>query len=337
VQNVTDIDDPLLERATATGEDWEVLAQRETALFAADMSALNVLAPDDYIGAVEAIPRLVEDILALQEQGAVYSVENDLYFDTSTDPRFGSVAGLSQTEMLTLFRERGGDPNRPGKRQPLDPLVWQAKRPEEPAWHTELGLGRPGWHIECTAIALQYLGMGFDVQGGGRDLAFPHHEMSAAQGCVRTEGWPFARHYVHSGMVGWQGEKMSKSRGNLVFVSALRTAGHDPNALRLALLAHHYRSDWMWSDAGLSGAEERLDRWRHAASLPTGPDFTPYLHRMREYLSDDLRTPEAIDVLDRWAHEALIHPGSDGQAPGLFTTTADALLGVRLDYATLGR
>jgi L-cysteine:1D-myo-inositol 2-amino-2-deoxy-alpha-D-glucopyranoside ligase len=330
VQNVTDIDDPLLERAVARGEDWRVIADRETALFAKDMAALNVLPPDSYIGAVESIPAVATRVQELQQKGAVYAVDQDLYFDVHSDPRFGSVANLDEVSMIKLFGERGGDPDRPGKRHPLDCLVWQDARPDEPAWDTPLGHGRPGWHIECCVIALDYLGVPFDVQGGGSDLVFPHHEMGASQGQILTGEWPYARRYVHAGMVSWQGKKMSKSLGNLVFVSALRQEGHDPMAIRLAILAHHYRSDWTWTDQGLKGAADRLEMWRSAARLSRGPDAGATLIRLREVLSDDLRTPSALDAIDQWAHRALTIGGSDAAAPQLIGQMADALLGIRL-------
>ena len=183
-----------------------------------------------------------------------------------SDPRFGSVSNLSEDEMRAVFGERGGDPDRPGKKDPLDCLLWQAERPGEPAWDTALGRGRPGWHIECSAISLHHLGAELDVQGGGSDLVFPHHEMSASEAQAAFEGLTFARAYVHAGMVGYQGEKMSKSKGNLVLVSRLREAGVDPMAIRLALLAHHYRSDWEWTDADLAAAQERLAAWRAAVA-----------------------------------------------------------------------
>src|SRR5688500_12505282 len=221
VQNVTDVDDPLLERATATGVDWAELAERETELFREDMTALRVLPPDEYVGAVESIPLVVEVIQQLRDKGFVYDVEGDLYFTVHSDPRFGEVSGLTEQEMLSVFADRGGDPDRPGKKNPLDCLLWQAERPGEPAWDSVLGRGRPGWHVECAAIALRYLGETFDVQGGGSDLAFPHHEMSASEAQAAFDGLTFARAYLHAGMVAFQGEKMSKSRGNLVFVSRL--------------------------------------------------------------------------------------------------------------------
>ena len=267
-QNVTDVDDPLLERAAATGEDWVELAERETQLFRDDMAALRIIAPQHYIGAVESID-LVADLVG-KLGDAVYRVDDDLYFDVHADKGFGQVSGLTDEEMLPLFGERGGDPERPGKRDPLDCLLWQAPRDGEPSWESSLGAGRPGWHIECAAIALEHLGTDFDVQGGGSDLVFPHHEMSASEATVAT-GEPFARAYLHAGMVALHGEKMSKSKGNLELVSRMRETGHDPMAIRLALLAHHYRSDWEWTDDQIGTAEERLDRWRAAAARPSTP------------------------------------------------------------------
>ena len=330
VQNVTDIDDPLLERAVERGEDWRAIADRETALFREDMTALHVLPPDQYIGAVEAIPSVAEHVQTLIDLGAVYPVDDDLYFSVHSDPRFGEVAALEEARMVEIFAERGGDPHRPGKRHPLDCLVWQAARPDEPAWDTALGHGRPGWHIECVAIALDHLCMGIDVQGGGSDLAFPHHEMGASEAQVLTGEHPFAHHFVHAGMVGWQGHKMSKSRGNLVFVSALRQDGHDPMAIRLALLAHHYRTDWAWTEHGLEGATERLALWRRGVAAPAGPDGAAVLDQVRTAMTADLRTPEALDAIDAWCMAAISGAGDDAGAPELVADIADALLGVHL-------
>ena len=330
VQNVTDIDDPLLERAVASGQDWRAIAARETALFREDMAGLNVIAPQDYIGAVESIPSVAEYVGQLQAAGHVYAVDDDLYFAVHSDPNFGSVSGLDEAEMLRIFAERGGDPDRPGKRHPLDCLVWQDARPDEPAWDSPLGHGRPGWHIECVAIALDTLGMTIDVQGGGSDLSFPHHEMGASEAQVLTGEAPFARHYVHSGMVAWQGHKMSKSRGNLVFVSQLRHEGRDPMAIRLSLLAHHYRSNWAWTPQGLIGAEDRLALWRAATSAAAGPDATALIERVRELLSNDLHAADAMDHIDTWAMNATSGTGTDTAAPGLVAAMCDALLGVRL-------
>jgi cysteine--1-D-myo-inosityl 2-amino-2-deoxy-alpha-D-glucopyranoside ligase len=330
VQNVTDVDEPLLERAERDSEDWVALGQRETELFRQDMAALRVLPPDHYVGAVEAIPEIVEKVQGLLEAGAAYRLDGDVYFSVDADPRFGYQSGLDTPTMIRLAGENGGDPDRPGKKNPLDPVLWRARRPDEPSWPSPLGPGRPGWHVECAAIALNRLGMSFDVQGGGRDLVFPHHEMSAAHAEALTGAWPFARHYVHAGLIGLDGEKMSKSRGNLVFVSRLRDRGVDPAAIRLAVLAGHYRADRQWTPALLETATRRLERWRQAVSRPTGPDAEVVLDAVRTRLADDLDTTRALAAVDRWADQTLDIGGPAGEAPRLVANLVDALLGVSL-------
>ncbi|MFE6688785.1 cysteine--1-D-myo-inosityl 2-amino-2-deoxy-alpha-D-glucopyranoside ligase [Streptomyces sp. NPDC057743] len=331
VQNVTDVDDPLLERAVATGVDWTALAERETALFREDMTALRMLPPRHYIGAVEAIPRIIPLVERLREAGAAYELDGDIYFSVASDPHFGGVSGLDAETMRLLSAERGGDPEREGKKNPLDPMLWMAARDGEPSWDGgSLGPGRPGWHIECVAIALEHLGMGFDVQGGGSDLAFPHHEMGASHAQALTGEHPFAKAYVHAGMVALDGEKMSKSKGNLVFVSALRRDGVDPAAIRLTLLAHHYRSDWEWTDAVLTEAQDRLARWRAAVSRPDGPPAEELLAEIRAALADDLDAPTALAAVDRWAAKQQADGGTDEGAPGLVSRAVNALLGVAL-------
>ncbi len=351
-QNVTDVDDPLLERAARDGEDWRELADREIALFRSDMTALRVLPPTYYIGAVEALPVIERFSGLLADQGALYELDGDIYQARSADPKFGTVSGLDPATMTELFAERGGDPGRPGKKDPLDPLVWLAARPGEPAWPSGFGLGRPGWHVECAAIATEYLDVTFDIQAGGTDLAFPHHEMSASHARVARRGAPgvgrpaFARLYVHAGMVRLGGEKMSKSLGNLVFVSRLLAAGTDPMAVRLVILAHHYRQDWDWTEAGLEAAQARLGRWRAAvaaasAELGTPGDPVParpvppaesVLSAVRERLADDLDAPGALAVVDAWADAVLAGPltGPGPGAAGLVRDTVDALLGIAL-------
>ncbi|WP_405579510.1 cysteine--1-D-myo-inosityl 2-amino-2-deoxy-alpha-D-glucopyranoside ligase [Streptomyces sp. NBC_01190] len=331
VQNVTDVDDPLLERAAAKGEDWAALAEREIALFREDMTALRLLPPAQYVGVVEAIPGIVPVVERLRDAGAAYELDGDIYFSVESDPRFGEVARLDAETMRALSAERGGDPDREGKKNPLDPKLWLAARPGEPSWDGgSLGRGRPGWHIECVAIALDHLGMGFDVQGGGSDLAFPHHEMGASHAQVLTGEHPYAKAYVHAGMVALDGEKMSKSKGNLVFVSELRRAGADPAAIRLALLAHHYRADWEWTDAVLEAAVERLARWRAAVSRPDGPSADALVETVREALADDLDAPRALAAVDAWAVAQQAAGGTDPGAPGLVSRMVDALLGVAL-------
>ncbi|MFB7780217.1 cysteine--1-D-myo-inosityl 2-amino-2-deoxy-alpha-D-glucopyranoside ligase [Streptomyces bauhiniae] len=331
VQNVTDVDDPLLERATRDGVDWADLAVQETTLFREDMTALRMLPPQHYIGAVEAIPGIVPLVERLRELGAAYDLDGDIYFSVDADPHFGQVSNLDAAAMRVLSAERGGDPDRPGKKNPLDPMLWLAAREGEPSWDGgTLGRGRPGWHIECVAIALDHLGMTFDVQGGGSDLAFPHHEMGASHAQVLTGEFPMAKAYVHAGMVGLDGEKMSKSKGNLVFVSALRRDGVDPAAIRLALHSRHYRSDWEWTEKVLQDAVDRLGRWRAAVSRPDGPSADALVDEVREALANDLDAPAALAAVDRWAARQEAEGGTDIGAPGLVSRTVDALLGVAL-------
>ncbi|OZC60847.1 cysteine--1-D-myo-inosityl 2-amino-2-deoxy-alpha-D-glucopyranoside ligase [Rhodococcus sp. 06-470-2] len=334
VQNVTDVDDPLFERADRDGEDWRDLGTREIELFRADMEALRVLPPRDYIGAVESVDEVVELVEKLVASGAAYVVDDaqypDVYFRADATEQFGYESGYDRATMDTFFAERGGDPDRVGKRDPLDALLWRAVRPGEPSWPSPWGPGRPGWHIECAAIALNRIGTGFDIQGGGSDLIFPHHEFSAAHAEAATGDPRFARHYVHTGMIGLDGEKMSKSRGNLVFVSKLRAENVDPAAVRLGLLAGHYRQDRPWSDEVLERAHTRLALWRRAAALDSAASADDVINRLRQHLADDLDTPKALDALDAWASFAVERGGSDAGAPGAFADAVDALLGVAL-------
>ena len=326
VQNITDVDDPLLERAQRDGVYWRKLAEREIGLFRDDMAALRVIPPADYIGAVEAMDEITDAVQRLLEDGAAYRVADDefpdVYFDVTSSGHFGYESRYDEPTMLRLSAERGGDPDRPGKRQPLDPLLWRMDRPGEPSWSSPMGRGRPGWHIECAVIAANRLGPTIDLQGGGSDLIFPHHECSAAHAEVLSGKRPFARHYTHAGMIGLDGEKMSKSKGNLVFVSRLLHQGVDPMAMRLGLLAGHYRQDRAWSDEVLIAAEERLDRWRKAA-VRSGADAPAVVEAIRDHLADDLDTPAVLAELDAWAADDAL----DGSA---VAGAVDALLGVRL-------
>ncbi|MBT2551799.1 cysteine--1-D-myo-inosityl 2-amino-2-deoxy-alpha-D-glucopyranoside ligase [Arthrobacter sp. ISL-5] len=347
VQNVTDVDDPLLERAAETGVDWRELAASQIELFQTDMAALNVLAPDHYIGAVESMPLIVPAIEQLLQDGLAYRVtgtpgepDGDVYYDVEAAVKhavtvdawtLGAVSGLPESEMLELFAERGGDPGRAGKRQALDPLLWRVARDGEPRWDGGLlGEGRPGWHIECTVIAQKYLPAPFTVQGGGSDLVFPHHEMGAGH-AYSLSGVPLAEHFAHAGMVGLDGEKMSKSKGNLVLVSKLRAAGEEPAAIRLAILAHHYRSDWSWTAEGFAEAKERLERWRAALAVTPAGSAAALIAAMRAALSNDLDAPAALASVDSWAALALAGEEAASAADrSLVSDAVNSLLGVEL-------
>ena len=331
VQNVTDVDDPLLERATHTGENWMRLAEREIQLYREDMTALRILPPDELVGAIDSIPEITEAINKLLANGKAYELDGDVYFPISAAAHFGAESRYDRDTMLALFAERGGDPQRHGKRNPLDSVLWRARRDGEPFWDTSLGPGRPGWHIECTVIAMSRLGETFDVQGGGSDLIFPHHEHSAAHAEALTGVWPCAEHFVHAGMIGLDGEKMSKSRGNLVLVSKLRAAHVDPMALRLGLLDGHYRADREWTGGRLPAAERRLARWRAAAARPSVPDAAPLLAEVRARLAGDLDTPGVLAAIDGWVDSALRPAnGAGGGDARLFVDLLDALLGIAL-------
>ena len=333
VQNITDIDDPLLERANRDGVDWSELAHQQIDLFKGDMVDLRVIPPAHYIGAVEAIPLVVEAISDLQEQSSIYAVDTDYYFSVKSDSKFGSRSNLSQAQMLDIFSQRGGDPDRVGKQDPLDCLVWMSQRVNEPGWDSNLGKGRPGWHIECTAIALEYLQPSdqeetlIDIQGGGSDLIFPHHEMCATQAQVIT-GKELASTYVHAGMIGLDGEKMSKSKGNLVFVSRLVASGVDPMAIRWALMSDHYRSDRMWSDAVLHKAQSELDRLKLALSKSDSAPTEDLINSILRALSDDLDTTLVLSQLDVWASSTI--EGSQGGNSDDLRNVLDALLGLKL-------
>lgn len=336
VQNVTDIDDPLLERAVRDGIDWMDLAQSQVDLFRGDMSDLHVIPPESYIGAVESIPLVVAAIEDLIARDAIYKVDEDLYFSVHDDPAFGSRSHLPLDQMLQIFAERGGDPDRIGKRHPLDALVWLRQRPNEPGWPSPFGQGRPGWHIECCAIALTYLPVPktemedhcvVDIQGGGSDLLFPHHDMGASQATLIT-GKEFARLYMHTGMIGLDGEKMSKSLGNLVFLSELVKSGIDPMAIRLGLLSEHYAKDRMWDDTILAQGIEFLDRLRLLLSRPEVAPTSEVIQRMIDALANDLDTVTVFSILRRWCEET--EAGAIGGHAGELSRAIDLLLGVAI-------
>ena len=331
VENITDIDDPLLERATRDGVDWMELAHSQIELFRTDMTSLRVIPPQFYIGAVEAIGLVTEKIEDLRKAGAIYAVEKDLYFRVHSDPDFGSRSHLSRDEELKIFSERGGDPDRVGKEDQLDSLVWLSKRENEPGWPSIHGEGRPGWHIECCAIALGYLNPDpqeeflIDIQGGGNDLIFPHHEMSAAQARVST-GKDFARFFVHTGMIGLDGQKMSKSLGNLVFVSKLMQSGVHPMIIRTALLMQNYSVNRMWSEDLLNRAKvftsELTMRLSQSECAPTDEVIQGIINA----LSSNLDTETVFQILQQWISQC--QSGVTGGNPGELSRALDNFLGL---------
>jgi L-cysteine:1D-myo-inositol 2-amino-2-deoxy-alpha-D-glucopyranoside ligase len=300
-QNVTDIDDDILKRARETGEDWRALGQRWTEHFIDDMIALNVRPPDHYPRATGVIPEIIQSVEALLGAGVAYANNGSVYYAVERYPDFGQLSHLPRGEMLPVANERGNHPDDPNKRDPLDFVLWQAQAPGEPAWDSPWGPGRPGWHIECSSMALKFLGRPVDVHGGGLDLCFPHHECEIAQVEPAAGGGPYVRVWMHTAMVGYQGEKMSKSLGNLVMVSDLLQT-FTPDALRLYLGAHHYRAAWSYEDQDLRESQALADRLSQAALLegrpgsPFGPEG--FTQDFRAAMEEDLDTPGALRALE---------------------------------------
>lgn len=312
VRNVTDVDDPLFAKARELGVHYLDLAAGEEARFEADMAALEMLPMHSTPRASSAIADIRGFIGMVLDRGFAYQAGGNVYFDVAKFPEFGSVSHYTEDEMIAFARERGGNVDDPNKRHPLDFVLWQTSTGDEPSWDTMWGPGRPGWHIECSALALRELGSTIDLHGGGSDLIFPHHECERAQSEAAT-GLPFVRHWMHVAMVFMDGHKMSKSRGNLVFVDALRREW-DPRVIRLGILAHHYRTEWEWNEGIMPAAAQRLAAWQASG----GTDDTAVLDDVRARLDDDLDTPGAIAVIDAAARA------------GRGVTSAAALVGVRL-------
>jgi len=294
VRNVTDVDDPLFAKARQLGVHYLDLAAGEEARFERDMEALNALPVYSTPRASSAIPDIRGFIGMVLERGFAYVSGGSVYFDVSKFDSFGSVSHYSREQMIEFARERGGDVDNPNKRDPLDFVLWHPSASDEPSREAVWGAGRPGWHIECSALALRELGETIDLHGGGSDLIFPHHECERAQSEAAT-GAPFVRHWMHVAMVFMDGAKMSKSLGNLVFVDALRKLW-DPRAIRMAILNHHYRFEWAWTNDQMPTAHERMNLW---ANSITSPESDVLLNEVRDHLDNDLDTPSAMVAIDR--------------------------------------
>ncbi len=327
VRNITDVDDSILPKARELGVPYLELAEAEMARFHSDMDALEMRTPAAEPRATESIDLIIELVGQLLESGNAYLTHGTAYFDVSTFPRYGELSHYSEEQMIRLARARGGNPDDPHRRTPLDFVLWQPSLADEPAWRAPFGVGRPGWHIECSAMAMDEHGPTIDLHGGGTDLIFPHHECEIAQSESLT-GKPFVTHWLHSAMVNYEGEKMSKSLGNLVFVDELlKTA--DPRAVRLALMRHHYRHGFEWYHTDLEEGTALLHRLLAAAERPSGPDPRPFAQRVRDAIDDDLDTPRALDALDDLA-SAILSGGDDPEAHTALCELGQ-LLGVDLE------
>jgi L-cysteine:1D-myo-inositol 2-amino-2-deoxy-alpha-D-glucopyranoside ligase len=346
VQNLTDVDDDMLRKARETGEDYLALGTRHVTTFLTEMAALNWLPPDHLPRATEHIPQMLDMIGRLVDRGFAYAAEGNVYFSVDAWPRYGELSGLSRDEMLPIANERGNVPDMPGKRDPLDLVLWQRSLPDEPAWSSPWGAGRPGWHIECSAMATAYLGARFEVHGGGADLVFPHHESELAQTEAATGVSPWVAHWTHAGMLRYEGEKMSKSLGNLVLVrDLLRTYPGD--AIRHYLVSHHYRSEVDYREADLARSADAVARLRRAClraeelapaepARATDDDLAPIIRTHRDRflaaMDDDLDTPLAMECLDALADVALSSPDSTTAAAAgwMIRELGARILGLRL-------
>jgi L-cysteine:1D-myo-inositol 2-amino-2-deoxy-alpha-D-glucopyranoside ligase len=329
VENITDIDDPLLVRAKRDSIDWKVLAENQIDLFLTDMTALRVIPPNNLVTVTSSM-KIIEDFITLLDQrGFLYQIENDHYFSVES---FLEEMPFSIDEAIKIFSERGGDPKRAGKRHPLDPVVWMAHQGDDPSWESKFGLGRPGWHVECTAIAVHYLDSAnvdpiIQIQGGGSDLIFPHHYMS--EQIVRAAyGRGFANNYVHSAMIHLDGEKMSKSKGNLVFVSKLLSQGIDPMVIRWALLSGHYQQDRSWSDELLQKSTSEVSLLRSALAQSEVAETKELIQSIISDLANNLDTPASLNRLIAWAKSSQSSPKVNES--GLVSRGIDSLLGLAL-------
>jgi len=328
VRNITDVDDSILAKAKEIDVDYMELGLSETAQFRDDIKALDLrpaVAEPTVTGSIDEIISLISQ---LAEKGHTYTVDGTTFFDVTTFSDFGQISGYDEPTMISFANERGANTEDERLRNPLDFILWQKSEEGEPSWDSPFGPGRPGWHIECSAMAMSELGPTIDLHGGGDDLIFPHHECETAQS-VAANNSPFARHWMHIGMVAYEGEKMSKSLGNLVFVRDLRT-GHDPRAIRLALLSNHYRAGFEWFDSDIDKGEAMLERMIEAASCPSGPDSETLLTQVREAIDDDLNLPKACEIIDDFAVKTIEGSGNDSDAKTALTKAAE-LLGVDLN------
>jgi L-cysteine:1D-myo-inositol 2-amino-2-deoxy-alpha-D-glucopyranoside ligase len=329
IENVTDVDDPLLERAKRDGQDWQVLANSQVDLFISDMTALRILPPSQLVKVTDSLDLVESFIDKLDRNGHIYQIDGDFYF--SVDKYLDSLP-IPLAEAISVFAERGGDPDKEGKRHPLDAVVWSANKDGEPGWNSKYGFGRPGWHIECTAIACEFLDNDekdpvIQLQGGGSDLVFPHHFMSA-QIVKAALGRDFAESYIHAGMICLDGEKMSKSKGNLIFVSKLIQEGVDPMVIRWALLSGHYQQDREWSTQLLQRAKDEVVLVRSALSRSETADASSLVNNLIKDLSDNLNTPKALSEIVDWSLES--NKIATSNHSGLVSRAIDSLLGLAL-------
>ncbi len=334
VQNLTDIDDDVLRKAHQLGEDWREVVNKNTELFLEDMRWLNNGQPDVFPRATDHMNDIIRIVANLISKGYGYEKNGSVYFSIDSDPEYGKLSKIPRAKMLPIANERGNKPDDPNKRNPLDFVLWQAAKPGEPSWNSPWGEGRPGWHIECTAMSTRYLGETVDIHGGGSDLTFPHHESSIAQSESST-GKPFVRYWMHTGMVRYQGEKMSKSLGNLVFIRRLRR-DFGTNVVRLCILSHHYRSEWEFQEGEIEIKKKTAELFRRAWEAESGTgkrlNHSGQETEFFEAMEDDFDIPRAVNVLEKLAGEIEESSGMDLSGAKAFLNRAFNILGLVIEY-----
>ena len=339
VQNITDIDDPLFARASQLGIGYQELAARETEQYLADTQALNILPAEVYPRASGEIPEMIALVQRLLDAGHAYQRAGSVYFSINSDPDYGILSKYSRDRMIALARARGGDPDDPHRRDPLDFVLWRPSQPGDPVMPSPWGEGLPGWHLECSAMSLKYLGAPLDIHGGGSDLIFPHHENEIAQSESATDIHPLTRHWMHTGMVFMDGEKMSKSLGNMVFARDLAPK-YGADTVRLYLSGCHYRGELHWDEAALKQSQGLARDLAEAATLTAlgsqaTLDAVLYRDRFRQRMNEDLDTPGAIAVLRDLAdaiRQSSEHDSDVAKGQSMLRELA-GVLGLRLDDA----
>jgi L-cysteine:1D-myo-inositol 2-amino-2-deoxy-alpha-D-glucopyranoside ligase len=322
VQNITDIDDPLFERARISGTNWQSIVDSQMDIYRTDMSALNILPPDHFVGVMENMELIISRIGETISKDLSYQIGTEWYFKTDSENLSKLVASVPNSELVAMAKERGCDTDRQGKVNPLDPIIWKASKDDEPNWKQDFGTGRPGWHIQCISLANKYAELPLDIQGGGKDLIFPHHSMSEEQNAALGFG-ELALNYCHVGMVSYQGSKMSKSKGNLVFVHQLIDEGISPMVIRLALMSHHWRSDWEYTKDLI---EESKEFYSELSKKFKGKFISQVdQDKVIEIMLNDLDAPEVLSFLKE------VKPLSDSQNNVSIDLLLEALLGLKLE------
>jgi len=322
VQNITDIDDPLFERARISGTNWQSIVDSQMDIYRTDMSALNILPPDHFVGVMENMELIISRIGETISKDLSYQIGTEWYFKTDSENLSKLVATVPNSELVSMAKERGCDTDRQGKVNPLDPIIWKASKDDEPNWKEDFGTGRPGWHIQCISLANKFAELPLDIQGGGKDLIFPHHSMSEEQNAALGFG-ELALNYCHVGMVSYQGSKMSKSKGNLVFVHQLIDEGISPMVIRLALMSHHWRSDWEYTKDLI---EESKEFYSELSKKFKGKFISQVdQDKVIEIMLNDLDAPKVLSFLKE------AKPLSDSQNNVSIDLLLEALLGLKLE------